>query len=429
MLLTADWVVPVSRRPISSGGVVAHGPHVAAIGSAEELAARFPDDERIDLPGCVLVPGLVNAHTHLGLSAVEGLFEPTPFTEWLPRIVRAMRSWDAEDYAASTAVGAARCLEAGVTAVGDIAYGALSVDAAARIGLGGSFFFEVLGITPAQLPDRLTALGFVPEQACGPRIRRGLSPHTLYSSGPALLDAIVGIAREVDAPVALHVAETVAEVELVRDGSGDLAPVAAKLADGFRPTGEHPVAYLDRLGVLDGATAIHVCQTWPSDVGRLASTVRGVVTCPRSNDWLHNGIAPVEQLLRAGVPVGIGTDSLASTPDLDLFEEARALRDRFPALSDRTLIEMLTIHGAIALGVEDRFGALEPGMQADIAAFALPESDDPEASLVQRGGRHTLTAVLAGGEWVIRNGRPLADLSADEAAAADARKRAEQALA
>ncbi len=429
MLLTADWVVPVSRRPIRCGAVLVDGEHVAAVGSADELAPRCPDQEHVDLPGRILMPGLVNAHTHLGLSAVEGLFEPTPFTEWLPQIVAAMRSWSAEDYAASTAVGAARCLLAGVTSVGDITYGALSVDAAARVGLGGTFFFEVLGITPAELPARLEALGYRPDRECGPRVRCGLSPHTVYSSGPALLEAVVGLAREVGAPVALHVAETVAEVDLVRDGSGELAPVAAKLAHGFQPTGERPIVYLDRLGVLDGTTAIHVCQTWPTDVGRLAATARGVVTCPRSNEWLHNGIAPVKQLLRAGLPVGIGTDSLASTPDLDLFEESRALRRHFPDLSDRTLVEMLTVHGAVALGVEDRVGVLEPGVQADLAAFRIPNSDDPEAALVRDAGCQTLDAVIAGGEWRVRDGALLADLGADEAAAAAARKRAERALA
>lgn len=429
MLLTADWVVPVSRRPIAGGGVVVHGEHVRAVGAARELRTTHPTEEVVEFPGCVIMPGLVNAHTHLGLSAVEGLFEPTPFTEWLPRIVQAMRSWSAEDYAASTAVGAERCLEAGVTVVGDITYGAPSVHAAARVGVGGAFFFEVLGITPGELPGRLAEIGFDPAETFGTRIRPGLSPHTLYSSGPGLLDAVHGIAAELGVPVALHVAETVAEVDLIRDGSGDLAPVAAKLADGFQPTGEGPIAYLDRLGVLDGATVIHICQTWPSDVGRLAATVRGAVTCPRSNEWLHNGIAPVPQLLRAGVPVGIGTDSLASTPDLDLFAEARALHRRFPDLSSRALLEMLTVHGALALGLEDRVGALEPGMEADVAIFRLHENPDPEAALVADAGRDALAAVLAGGEWRVWDGRVVADMTADHASAAAARERAAQALA
>ena len=380
MLLTADWVVPVSRRPIARGGVVVKGDRIVAVGPAAELAAHAGTAEVVDLTGCVLMPGLVNAHTHLGLSAVEGLFEPTPFMEWLPQIVAAMRSWSAEDYAASTAVGSARCLEAGVTSVGDITYGAASVEAASRVGLGGAFYFEVLGITPAELPQRLDDLGFRADLDFGPRVRCGLTPHTLYSSGPDLLDAVVGIGHDLGAPVALHVAETVAEVDLVRDGSGELAPVAEKLAHGFHPTGEAPIAYLDRLGVLDGITAIHVCQTFPTDVGRLAATARGVVTCPRSNEWLHNGIAPVEQLLRAGVPVGIGTDSLASTPDLDLFAEARALRERFGSLSPRTVLEMMTLRGALALGIEEHVGVIEPGMQADLSAFRVPDTEDPETT-------------------------------------------------
>jgi cytosine/adenosine deaminase-related metal-dependent hydrolase len=427
-LLTGDWVVPVSRRPIRDGGVVVNGEHIVAIGPSVELARAWPEAKAAPFPECVLMPGLVNAHTHLGLSAVEGLFEPGPFTDWLPKLVDAMKTWSTADYAASTAVGAARCLKAGVTAVGDISYGSESVFAAARTGLGGTFFFEVLGIAPAALRARLDQLGFVPRQDCGPRIRCGLSPHTLYSSGPELLVAVTELAREVEAPLVIHVAETVAEVDLLRDGSGALAPVAAKLAHGFEPTGEHPVAYLDRLGVLDGATAVHVCQTWPSDIGRLSATARGVVTCPRSNEWLHNGIAPVDRLLQAGVPVGIGTDSLASTPDLDLFEEARALQARFPSLTARTIVEMLTVQGALALGMEERFGVLEPGMQADITVFKIAGADEPETALVMHAGRERVEAVMAGGEWVLQDGRLLVDVSAEQAVAASARERAEEAL-
>ncbi len=427
MLLTADWVLPVSRRPLRDAAVVIREDHILEVGPAEELLGRWPDEERVDLSGCCLMPGLVNAHTHLGLSAVDGLFAPAPFIDWLPRIVTAMRSWSAEDYAASTAVGAARCLEAGVTVVGDIAYNAGSIEAASRVGLGGSFFLEVLGITPAELPARLAELGFDPE-SCTAAVRCGLSPHTLYSSGPALLEAVSRTARETGVPVSLHVAETVAEADLVRDGSGGLAPVAARLAEGFRPTGDSPVAYLDRLGVLDGATVIHLCQTWPSDVRRLASTVRGAVTCPRSNAWLHNGLAPVLQLLDAGVPVGLGTDSLASTPDLDLFAEARALQDLVPQLSPRTLVEMLTVHGALALGVEDRYGVLEPGMRADITAFRTPATDDPEATLLYHGGCDSVEAVMSGGVWRLRGGELTADLDSERAVADEARRRAAEAL-
>ncbi len=428
MLLTADWALPISRRPIPQGAVLVRGDHIAEIGPSDELVARYPAEERVELRGCVLMPGLVNAHTHLGLSAVDGLLEPAPFTDWLPQIVAAMRAWTAEDYAASTALGAARSLAAGVTVVGDIAYNMPSVEAAAATGLAGTFFFEVLGIQPRALDARLDELGFGDCRGLAPRIRCGLSPHTLYSSGPSLLRAVAALARDRELPIALHVGETSAEAELVQSGGGGLAPVAHKLAPDFRPDGSTPVAYLDRLGVLDGATAIHLCQTWPSDVARLAATTRGAVTCPRSNAWLHNGIAPVEAMIAAGVPVGLGTDSLASTPDLDLMEEARALLGHFPRLTPASLLEMLTLHGAVAIGAEERFGALEPGMQADVVAYRLAADSDPEAAVVAHAGASVVEAVITGGEWRVRDGVGLLDTAAIEAAAAEARAKAAEAL-
>lgn len=409
VFVTADWVLPVSRRPIRNGGVLIDKGRVVEVARADELEGLAAGAVRKDFPGCILTPGLVNAHTHLSLSAMQGVLEPSRFEEWLPALVSAMRSWDNDDFAASAELGSRRCLEAGVTVVGDIVYGPEGPGAAVDAGLGGVFFWEVLGLKPQNLFARLEELEFptAPGGVCGPRIRCGLSPHSVYTSGPDLLRHVRDTAVELGAPMAIHLAESHAEFELTEHGTGPLAATAARLANDFVAPGVGPVCYLDRLGVLDGATVIHLGETLPSDVARLAATARGAVTCPRSNGFLGNRVAPVSRLLRAGLPVGIGTDSAASNDDLDLIKEARTLCKVDVSLSSRTLVEMLTAMGAIALGVEDRYGILESGMQGDVAVFRLGETDDPEGDLIRLGGSDTIEAVFAGGDWRVLRGAPV----------------------
>ena len=157
--------------------------------------------------------------------------------------------------------------------------------------------------------------------------------------------------------------------------------------------------------MLDGTTVVHACELEPGDVELLTGAARGVVTCPRSNRYLHNTPPRVGPLLDAGLAVGVGTDSAASNHDLDLLGEVRALRDAEPALSARTLIEIATARGAAAIGVGDRFGSLAPGMQADLAVFDLGAADDPERALVEAGGASTVRAVASGGVWRVLDAR------------------------
>ena len=430
MLITADWVLPVSRPPIRNGAVLIERGVVREVGPARDLEGLDAEHERFDHPGCVLTPGLVNAHTHLSLTALGGLFEADDFAIWLGRLVEAVRAWDIGDHAASASLGAHRCLEAGVTVVGDIAYGPESPSAALVAGLGGAFFWEVLGIGAPALDAELEKLEFpVAERgACGSRMRCGLSPHSAYTSGPQLLRAVHEASLQWGVPFAMHVAESRVETDLLRDGSGPLLEVAERAAHGFRVPGVGPVAYLDRLGVLDGATVVHAGHISPTDIVRLASTARGVVTCPRSNAFLSNPVAPVARLLRAGIPVGIGTDSAASNHDLDLMEDVRALHALDPSIPPKTLVEMATAMGAIALGLEDRFGILEPGMQGDVAIFRIRETHDPEADFVRLAGAKTLEAVYTTGAWRIREGAHVEPIRNIEAAARATRVRTEHAI-
>lgn len=430
MLVSADWVLPGLRRPIRNGAVLIADGHVVEVGELDALRRLPYHGTHHHFDGCVMSPGLVNAHTHLSLTAMHGLLPPSRFEEWLSRLVIAMREWTADDYAASASLGAQQALLTGTTVVGDIVYSAEATAAASDLGVGGVFYWEVLGIEAEALYAELQRHEFPHTQdgMCGRRIRCGISPHSVYTSSADLLRAVHDAAHELSAPSAIHVAESAAEVELLRSGSGPLAEVAARLVPDFHATGEGPVAYLDRLGVLEGATAVHLCQLLPTDIPRLASTVRGAVTCPRSNRFLSNRVPPVGRLVAAGVPVGIGTDSSASNTDIDLMAELRALQQSDPSLDPVQLIRMVTTMGAIALGCEDRFGMLEPGMEADLAIFALGPTANPEADFVARAGAQTLRAVVSAGEWRVVDGR-LADSVKAEAIERAAHSAAEKARA
>ena len=238
-----------------------------------------------------------------------------PFAEWLPRLVAEMRPWQIADFAASAAHGAEQLLDAGVTAVADIAYGPAEIDMAAETGLAGVFYTEVLGVSPTDLDAELQRGRFPadPLAAGTDRVMLGLSPHSPYTAGPALLQAVHERARSLGVPVAIHVAESAAETALIAHGTGPLAATAERTAYGFAPTGGSVIAYLAELGVLRDATVIHLGEASVADIELLAQAgVRGAVTCPRSNRYLGNRVANVPALLAQGIAVGIGTDSAAS---------------------------------------------------------------------------------------------------------------------
>lgn len=430
MIITADWVLPVSHPPIRQGAVYIKGRQIWDVGTVAELTERHPRAVLNEYRGCVVLPGLVNAHTHLSLTALAGLVPSMAFPDWLRRIATATRALDADDFAASASIGAIACLKTGATVVGDIAYGPEALSAAGDLGLGGVFFWEVLGIEAEDLPRTLEELEFPRDttECAGGRLRCGVSPHAPYTSGPGLLAASHRLAMDRRAPFMVHVAESSHEVRLLVRGGGPLAPVAERLARGFTPPRTSPVTYLRDLGVLERTIAVHCVQVSRDEAEMLATHSRGVVLCPFSNRYLHNGAPPVATLHRFGVDMAIGTDSAASNDSIDLFAEARALAALDPELSERRLLSMLTLEGARVLGIDDLLGSLEPEKQADLTIVACPPTDDPAASVIQTGSPERVRAVMTAGAWRILDGQPVIVTTRLEEAAAAVRAKAAAAL-
>lgn len=445
MLITADWVLPVSEPPIRHGAVAVREGRVVEVGPAADLASRWMDDPVESLDGCIVAPGLVNAHTHLALSVLGGMLPPGPLHPWLRPITRAILGLSHDEFGVSSAVGALECLLHGTTVAGDISYGAETPVACEQTGLAGVFFWEVLGLHPHELDDSLSRRGYPLTPEAGPpgavddlRIRPGLSPHAPYSSGPQLLRETSRRARSAGVPLAIHVAESAEEVELFRDGEGPFVAQAERLAHGFEAPAASPVEYLASLGVLDDALCVHAVHVSAGDMRLLADRARGVVLCPRSNRYLENGDPPVAALRAAGVRLALGTDSSASNADLNLFAEACALRALDPTIPADELLRMVTLSGAELLGVADAFGSLREGAQADLVAVRtsaggadrkggeahVGDAEGAADAFLRAGAAGGVEAVMSAGVWRVRDCAPTADHSDLERAAALVREHA-----
>jgi len=395
MLVAADWVLPIAASPIREGAVLVSGRRIAEVGSYADLRARHPHEPVHEYPDCAITPGLINAHTHLSLTALHGLVEPRPFAEWLPLVARAMLGLNADDLAASAVAGSLESLSYGVTAVGDVTYGPESIASAGDVGLGGVFYWEVLGMEASDLARVLRDHEF-PNDAddCGSRTACGLSAHTPYTSGPELIAAAYRAARDRGVGFMMHAGESPAEQQLLRDGTGPLADTASRLAHGFSAPRTGAIRYLDRLCALDSTVLVHCVHVLPDEFPLLPRAA-GVVLCPRSNAYLRNGTPPVERIVGSGALVALGTDSAASNADLDVRAEARALRAIAPTLTASQLLRMLTVDAARVLGL-DGFGALVPGAPGDLAVFPVDASTAPEVGVIEAP---EVRAVLSGGLW------------------------------
>ena len=429
MLLTADWVVPVATPPIRNGAVIIRNSRIQEVGPLDTLREANTKEPVREFDGCTLMPGLVNAHTHLELTCLKDVIPSQPFAEWIRHMPNAYGALTADDLAASASYGAVLAIASGSTVVGDIAHGPESVAIAADTGLGGTFYWEVLGTNRKKLPYKLQAMEFPsdPGRVCRGRIRCGISPHSPYTSGPDLLRATHAISAAQCSAHAIHVAESDAEIELLRDGSGPLSGLAGRLAEDFTPPGIGAIGYLDGLGVLDDSTLIHCVKIFTSELTSMARRARGAVLCPRSNSYLLNGEAPAWRMHEAGVLLALGTDSLASNSDMDLFEEARALKEMEPRFEAEQIVSMLTHSGAKMLGLADSFGTLEPGNQADVSIFRV-SGNDPYEALLTSAGRYSVEAVMSAGVFRVIDGGPVFALSPVERASRLAREKAKIAV-
>ena len=384
--LRAPWVLPMTGPPLRDAWVTTARGRVVAVGTG-----RPPDGpgvEHRDVGDSVLLPGLINAHTHLELSWLWGKVPPAAsLPAWVSDLMRQRFARAGGDDPAPIRQAIIDALEAGTAAVGDVANTAATQQALARSRLHGVVFRELIGFNPAD-PDAIVEAAAADAAAHRTaRVEVHLAAHAPYSVAPDLLRRIAARAAAEGGVCSVHVGESPDEVEFLRSGGGRWRRVLEARGawnPRWTPPGCGPVEYLDRLGVLGPSLlAVHCVQCDGADLARLAAAGATIVTCPRSNVWVGVGSPPASRFFASGARVAIGTDSLASASDLNLFSELAALHHLAPEVAPRRLLESATRAGAEALGRRD-LGVIAPGARARLIAVDLPRRvTDVEAHLVE----------------------------------------------
>ena len=412
----ARWVLPISAPPVADGVVAVEEDRITYAGPRRDAPAGVD----VDLGNALLLPGLVNAHCHLELTAMRGFLEDLDFRSWILRLTTAKRAVLSRDMLLDAArLGIAEGLSRGITTYADTCDSGVAFDAMREHGVRGIMYQEVFGPDPAQCEAAVAELRekigrLRPLQT--PLVRVGVSPHAPYTVSDRLFQAVARYARDESLPVAIHIAESSVEQDLVVRGSGVFADGLRARGIAVRPRAKSPIELLASLDVLAARPLlIHCVRVDDPDVATIAAAHCAVAHCPASNAKLGHGIAPLTALLAARVRVGLGSDSVASNNRMDILEEARLAmlfqraRTGKPAdLPPAAALALATLDGARALGLDAETGSLEAGKSADLAAFPLDESGpvhDPESTAVLAlpGTRASFVAVA--GRELVREGR------------------------
>jgi len=424
-LYRARWVLPISSAPVANGAIVVDGDRIVAVGEQTELSARFPDAQSYDLGEAAIIPGLVNTHSHLELTAMRGFIEAeeSNFIAWLRKLTTArLERLTVDDLHVSASWGAREAARAGVTCVGDASDSASqSMKALRDVGLRGIVFQESFGPEPAfaaqrldELKTKVAALRALETSL----VTAGVSPHAPYTVSARQLELISDYARSEKLPVMMHAAESQAEELLLREGRGPFADSYAKRGIPWTAPAISSIQYLARHGILETQPLLAHCITVDeADLQTILASGAGIAHCPKSNAKLGHGRAPFEKFLNAGVAVGLGSDSVASNNVCDLLEEARfavlsaragSVSAKGPAAEDG--LRAATAGGARAMRLADRIGTLEPGRQADFAAVSLSGAHqqpvyDPYAALIFASSARDVILTVVAGREIYRDGR------------------------
>ena len=385
----AEWVLPISRPPIRGGWIAVDGDRVVNV--FESAPRRLVDPT--DLGGVAVLPGLVNAHTHLELSYLRGQIPAGgSFVDWIRGVIDTRRRYPdprAPEIVNSVYAAISEAVAAGTALVGDISNTLVTNDPLVRSPLAAVVFFELIRFKAADATAAVDqALDAIGQVARSDHVRASLAAHAPYSVAPAVFKALrASMTGHLLPPCSVHLSESVEEVEFIRTGRG---PWRALLEDlgvwdpTWTPPSRSPVEFLDDIGFIgSGTLAIHGVQMTNTDLRTLAARGATLVTCPRSNLHTGAGTPPIARFYQSGVRVAVGTDSLASVDDLNVFAELAAMRRIAPDVEAYKLIDSATRQGATALGFGADFGTLDAGKRARLIAVDVPAGcDDVEEYLV-----------------------------------------------
>jgi 5-methylthioadenosine/S-adenosylhomocysteine deaminase len=401
LILTAGWVLTLNQEDevFAPGAVAVREAQIVAVGPQDELAHRFAAERVLDYPRGLILPGLINAHTHAAMALFRGLADDLPLDEWLnSHIFPAERHLDYDFVYWGTRLAVAEMLLSGTTAFCDMylftdAVAQAAADTGIRAVVGEVLYdFPSPNYGPPDNGLKFTE-DLIRSYQGHPRVQVAVQPHAVYTCSPDLLQKSKALADRYQTRWIIHLSETAKEV-----------------ADCLEQYGDTPVGHLHRLGLLQGNTvADHAVALTEGDMDLLAASGAGVVHCPESNMKLASGMAPVMDLLARGVPVGLGTDGCASNNNLDMLSELDTaaklakVRDLDPtALPARQALGLATRQGAAVLGLQGEVGRLIPGLKADLVVVDLDQPHltpiyDPLSHLVYAAtGADVQTVVVEG---------------------------------
>lgn len=392
VLHRAAWVVPVRTRPVRDGAVLVRHGRVLAVGPFARIRKEAPPDTQIaDHGDSALMPALVNAHTHLELSAFKNTipFPRDGFPAWLGVFIARRAGMSRNEIEEGFRAGERELLNSGTALYGDVTNEMVAVEPQEVALPERHVFFELLGFNCKSIAEAVPA-GVEPDSArCTP------TPHSVYSVSPEVIREAKERARVMGLPFSIHTAEHREELEFLDRGTGFCRELLDKLGK-WNPEWivphTTPVRYLDDLGVLDRTTLlVHAVHMTGHDWATAARRGCTICFCPRSNRNLHIGRPDLEKALSCGIPAALGTDSLASNTDLDLFREAGYVMENYPSIRPDSILEMITSNPARALGRNADFGSIEAGGKAAILAVSVQaaRASDLVEALLHSGLRGT----------------------------------------
>jgi len=386
--IRAGRVYPVTAPPIEDGAVLVDGNgRIVAVGPHPHIPTP-PGAETREFNDGMLVPGLVNCHTHLEMTHLAGQNAEPEFAKWIRRVRELKDATPPEGFEEAAVAGVKDCWARGVTCIAETGSTGAVMRALHDLGGRGIVYQEVFGPDPSQLATSMAELEAAVARLRGlatAQLRLGVSPHAPYTVSAPLYEAVAAFARREQLPVAVHLAESKEETAFVRDGTGPFAEAHRARGIPVQSHGLSPVQYLLQRGVLQpGVLCVHCVQVDASDIAILAAAGAAIAHCPRSNSAHGHGSAPLGGFRSAGLRVGLGTDSVVSVGDLDLWAEAQAA-----GLDREEALRALTLDGARALGWDRDIGSLEIGKEADLAVFPgdLRRPSPSSAALTVLAGR------------------------------------------
>ncbi len=418
MLLCAQYILPITSEPLQQGAVLVRDGRILDIGKEDMLRMRYPDEEVNDYGVAAIMPGLIDMHTHLENSIMRGIVHDVPYITWIINMLEKSAKMDVADWYDSAILGGLEAISNGITCVADITTTGAACTATQKLGLRSIIYREVTAMDKRRVDYAMRVaqndIMHWREEVDADRIQIGVAPAALYTCHPLVFRRVSELAVRENLPVAMHLAGSREEYNFIKYGSSAFSVHGMDDKRGYveippwLPMGTSPVRYALNWGAFesDNVLAIHCVHVDDDDIAKLKAYDVAIAACPRCNAQLGMGVAPINEFLRAGLRVGIGTDSPAATDSTDMLMELRLgmLIQRAVNvglfLDSQTMLEMATIGAARALHLDDKVGSLEVGKRADIIAVDLSGSHqtptaDPVSAIVNtcNGGDVLMTMV------------------------------------